>query len=717
MSAIPLARKIPGACPLDCPDTCSWEITVENARATNLRGNRDHPFTQGSLCAKVNKYLEHMYAPDRLLHPMRRTGEKGEGRFERITWDDAIDEMATRLQTIIAEHGGEAIWPYAGSGNMGYLQGIGGVGQRLWNRIGASVHLPTICSIAGTVGTSYTLGSTQGLDPEAFSHSKLILIWGANPLTSANHVWRFITEARRKGAYVVVIDPIQTRTAEKADAYVSIKPGTDAALALGLLNVVVGVGGENRAYIEQNSLGWAQFRERILEYPPVRVAKITGIKAETIIDLGRRLATTRPTGILTRMGIQRHAGGGMALRTIMAIPGVTGDWQLLGGGAVYSTGGYFKLNVSQLWRDDLRPARTRSLVMTRLGEGLLDVNDPPVKALMVLGANPVASNPDQNKIRRGLEREDLFTVVIDHFQTDTADYADLLLPTTMQPEHAELNSAYGHLYLMWNEPAVPPQGECLPSTEIFRRLARQMGLNDPCLYDSDEDLARAALDSEHQSLKGITLETLKEKGWARLSYPRSGTAYPHGFATPSGKIEFYSQKAADEGFDPLPTYTPPKEVGNEDLSRRYPLTLITPASHYFLNSIFANKPDLQKKNGPIHVVLHPRDAATRGLLAGDEIRIFNDRGEFQAVVDVSDKVRPGVAMSPKGYWPKMTGRGSNANTTVEECDSDMGQGAVFHDNCVEVEAVLHRPSREEQSALRLLDKEATAQGVSFDGSS
>jgi len=689
-------HKIPGACPLDCPDTCSWVITVEGDHATELRGNRDHPFTQGSLCVKVNKYLEHMYAPDRLLHPMRRIGKKGEGRFERISWDDAIDEMGAKLQTIVAEYGGEAIWPYAGSGNMGYLQGIAGVGQRLWNTLGASVHLPTICSIAGTVGATYTVGSTQALDPEAFSHSKLIIIWGTNPLTSANHVWRFITEARRKGAYVVVIDPIRTRTAEKADEHVSIIPGTDAALALGLLNVVVGLGAEDDTYLEQNTLGWARFRERTLEYPPERVAEITGIEKNKVIELGTRLATTRPTGILTRMGIQRHAGGGMVLRTIMAIPGVTGDWQHLGGGAVYSTGDYFGLNVSKLWRNDLRPPNTRNLVMTRLREGLLDVNDPPVKGLMVLGANPVASNPDQNGVRRGLEREDLFTVVIDHFQTDTADYADLLLPTTMQPEHAEMNSAYGHLYLMWNEPAVPPLGECLPSTEIFRRLARRMGLDDPCLYDSDDDLARAVLDTEHQSVKGITLEGLKKTGWARLNYPPFGTAFPHGFATPSGKIEFYSQKAADDGFDPLPTYTPPEEAGRADLSKRYPLTLITPASHFFLNSMFANKPDLLKKNGRICVVLHPADAASRRLSAGDEVRIFNSRGEFQAVVDVSDSVRPGVAMSPKGYWPKLTEHSSNANVTVDERDTDMGQGPVYHDNSVEVEAILRRSTPAER---------------------
>jgi anaerobic selenocysteine-containing dehydrogenase len=371
----------------------------------------------------------------------------------------------------------------------------------------------------------------------------------------------------------------------------------------------------------------------------------------------------------------------------MAIPGVTGDWQHLGGGAVYSTGGYFGLNTDRLHRTDLRPSGTRSLIMTRLGEGLLEVNDPPVKALFMLGGNPVASNPDQNKVRRGLEREDLFTVVIDHFQTDTADYADLLLPTTMQPEHAELNSAYGHLYLMWNEPAVAPLGECLPSTEIFRRLARKMGLNDPCLYDSDDDLARAALASDHHSLKGITLEDLKKTGWARLNYTRDQTAFPHGFATPSGKIEFYSKQAADDGHDPLPGYTPPSEATSDALSRKFPLTMITPASLYFLNSTFANKPDLLEKNGDITVVLHPHDAAKRQLSEGDSVRIFNARGAFQATLVIDDLVRPGVVMSPKGYWPKLIKGAANSNVTVDERDADMGQGAVYHDNAVEVAAI------------------------------
>ena len=677
-------RTVRGACPLDCPDTCSWEVTVKAGRAIALRGTREHPYTRGSLCAKMNKYLDHVYAPDRLMYPLRRIGRKGDGRFTRVTWDDALGEIAERLKSIIAQYGGQAILPYVGTGNMGFLQGEAGVGQRMWNTLCATIHSGNICSRAGSVGTIYTMGSRNGMDPEECRHSKLILLWGTNPLTSHNHIWRFITEARTQGAYVVVIDPTRTRTAEQADEYLSLIPGTDAALALGLLNVVVTLGAEDRAYIEKYTLGWEHYRERIAEYPPERVAQITGIPEEKIRALGKRLATTRPTSILTKMGIQRHAGGGMALRTIMTIPGVTGDWQYQGGGAIYSTGDYLQGNFDRLFRPDLRPPNTRALLMSRLGESLLEVENPPVKALMVLGANPVASNPDQNKVRRGLTRDDLFTVVVDHFQTDTADYADLLLPTTMQPEHADILNAYGHLYVLWNEPAIPPPGECLPSTEIVRRLARQMGLNDPCLYDSDEDLVRAFLDTEHPSLQGITFEKLEEQGWARLNYPSPAIAYPHGFSTPSGKIEFYSRKAADDGFDPLPTYTPSQEVKDQVLARRFPLTLITPASHYFLNSIFANKPDLAKQAGPMRVALHPQDAALRKLSNGDTARIFNARGEFHAVVAVSDAVRPGVAISPKGYWLKLNRDRANANVTVAERDSDMG-GAVYHDNRVEVE--------------------------------
>ena len=680
-------RIVRGACPLDCPDTCSWEVTVEDGRAVRLRGTRDHPFTRGSLCAKVDKYVDVMYSPDRLLYPLRRAGRKGGGRFERVTWDEALSEIAERLNHTIRTHGGAAIWPYLGCGNMGFLQGIAGAGQRLWNLVGASAHLATICSIAGSVGTKYTLGSRHGLDPEAFAHAKLILLWGTNPLTTGHHFWEFAAHARRSGAYIVAIDPIRTRTAQRCDEHVPIRPGTDAALALGLLHVVVQMGAEDRSFIAEHTKGWDQFHTRILEFPPERVASITGLPTDQIASLGRRLATTRPTAIRTTMGVQRHAGGGMAVRTIMAIPGVTGDWRYLGGGAVYSTGDHFGANQVAFTRSDLRPAGTRSLAMTRLGDVLLRSTDPPVKALIICGANPAASNPAQHKVRCGLSREDLLTVVIDHFQTDTADYADFVLPTTMQPEHADIHNAYGHLYLSWNEPAVPPPGECLPSTEIFRRLARHMGLTDSCLFDSDDDLARALLDSNDPSVQGITLERLKESGWVRLNYASPSPGYPRGFATPSGKIEFFSERAAAEGYDPLPTFTAPLEVTDERRAATYPLVLITSASHYFLNSMFGNVPTLEKKAGPPRVWLHPSDAARRQLEEGVRARVFNDRGGFHAIVTITDAVQPGVAVSPKGYWPKLTVSGTNANATVDERDSDMGQGAVYHDTRVDVQAV------------------------------
>jgi len=680
-------REIRGACPLDCPDTCSWLVTIRDSEAVALRGDPGHPYTRGALCAKVNAFLDYTRSPDRLLHPLRRVGRKGEGRFTRITWDEALDEIACRFTAVIERHGPEAIWPYQGTGSMGMLQGVAGCGRRLWNVLGTSRHAMTICTIAGGVGTGYTLGDNRiGMDPETLSASRLILLWGTNPLTTHHHLWTHVEAARRDGAHVVAIDPIRTRTAERADEHLAPIPGTDAALALGLLHVVVALGKEDRDFIEAHTIGWEAFRHRILEYPPERVADITGVPRERIVSLGERLATTRPTSIRVTMGLQRHAGGGMAVRAITCIPGVTGDWRFPGGGAAYDTRGFFRGDWSALWRDDLRRPGTRTLRMTRLGEGLLEVADPPVQALLIYAANPVASVPDQNKVRRGLAREDLFTVVVEHFQTDTADYADLLLPATMQTEHADLHYAYGHLYLAWNEAAVPPPGECLPHSEIFRRLARRLGLTEPCLYDSDEEMARQVLGSGDPSLAGITLERLRREGWARLTVPTPFVPFANGFPSTTGRLEFFSARMAAAGLDPVPGYTPPHEAAQRDtdLARRCPLALVAPASHYLLNSTFGNVPHLSERQGPPRLVLHPADAAARGLRDGDAARVHNERGEFRAAVVVSDRVRPGVVAATKGYWPKRVPGGSNANATVAERDSDMGGGAVFHDNRVEV---------------------------------
>jgi len=485
----------------------------------------------------------------------------------------------------------------------------------------------------------------------------------------------------------VVIDPVRTRTADAADLHLAPVPGTDAALALGLLNVVLAEGAEDRDFIARHTLGWEAFRARILDYTPQRVARICGLPVEVIVELGKRIAHTRPTGIRLTMGLQRHGGGGMAVRTITCIPGVTGDWRYPGGGAVYDTRGFFGFDWPALYRDDLRRAPARTLSMTRLGEGLLEVCDPPVQALFLYAANPLASVPHQSKVRQGLRRPDLFTVAVEHFRTDTVEYADIVLPATMQLEHADLLMSYGHLYVAWNQPAVPPPGECLPTSEIFRRLARHMGLNEPCLYDSDEDMSRQALGSGHPSLRGISLEALKQRGWMRLDLPEPFVPFAAGgFFTPSGKLEFVSERMAAAGLDPLAGYTPPYEAAQRDTppADRYPLALIAGADHYFLNSLFANVALQIRRSGPPTVRVHPDDARPRRLETGYEVRVFNDRGAFHARVEVTDRVRPGVVASTKGRWPRLAPGGTTVNATVDERDADMGGGAVFHDNRVDI---------------------------------
>ncbi|MEV5830147.1 molybdopterin oxidoreductase family protein [Spirillospora sp. NPDC052242] len=669
--------KVLGACPLDCPDGCSWVVTVRDGEAVRLRGNPEHPYTRGALCAKVNRWLERAGQPDRILHPMRRVGRKGEGRFARISWDEALDEIAQRLGDVVREHGGEAIWPYWGTGTLGYLQGLEGYsGRRFFNVLGASAHYSNICSAAGSAGMEATVGSAGGMDPQDLAHARLIILWGSNPLTSGHHVWKFVQDARKAGAHLVAIDPVRTRTAQQADEHLAPLPGTDAALALGLLNVVVAAGAQDERFLREHTAGWAEFRERIAEFSPERAARITGVPAERIVALGERIARTRPTAIRATQGLQRHAGGGTALRVLAGFAAVTGDWARPGGGLAFSTSGHNRLNKAALWRDDLRPGPVRTLSMTRLGEGLLDVQDPPVGALFVIAANPVGSTPHQNRVRAGLAREDLFTVVLEQFPTDTVDYADIVLPATAQHEHMDLHEGYGHLYLTWNEPAVAPPGECLPTTETFRRLARRMGLTEPSLYDSDESLAEQLVASDHPWMAGVTLDRLRKEGFVRMSVPDPFLPYAEGFPTPSGRLEFPRDVA----------YVPPAEVADPDRAARYPLALISAASHEFLNTQFANNPELRRRSGDLAVRLHPDDAAARGLADGRRVRVANDRGGFDAVLRVTDQVRPGVAATTKGHWAKFSG-GSNANAVVDERDTDLGGGPVFHDTRVEVTAL------------------------------
>jgi anaerobic selenocysteine-containing dehydrogenase len=683
-----------GACPLDCPDTCAWIVEREGGAALALRGDPTHPYTRGWLCNKVADYLAYTRSPDRLLFPLRRVGPKGSGRFERISWDEALATVASRLREVIEEHGPEAIWPFVGSGSMGLIQGIYGAGRRLWNVLGTSRHAVTICTVAGGFGTGYTLGDNRvGMDPETLRFSRLVLLWGANVQSTHPHLWQAIREARASGAWVVAIDPLRTRTAAACDEHLAPLPGTDAALALGLLHVVLREGGEDREFLAERTVGWEAFRERVLAMTPERAAAIAGLPVDRLVGLGRRLAGSRPTGIRIGIGIQRHGGGGMAVRTISCIPGVTGDWRHAGGGVCYDTRGFFGLDWAALWRDDLRPRPARSLAMTRLGEGLLEVGDPPVKALFVYASNPAVSVPHQRKVLRGLAREDLFTVVVEHFPTDTARFADIVLPATMQTEHADLLIAYGHLYIAWNEPAVAPPGECLPASETFRRLARAMGLDTPALFDSDEEMARQLLASGHPSVAGITLEELRRRGWMRLRYPEPFVPFATSFPTPSGRLELVSPRMAEAGLDPVAGYTPPHETGQRGtaLARRHPLALITPADHWFLNSIFANVPRQQRRAGAPTLWIHPDDAAPRGIATGAEVSVGNARGSFVAQAVVSDRVRPGVVATPKGRWLRDAKGGATVNATVDERDSDMGGGAVYHDNRVEVQRVPGRP--------------------------
>jgi anaerobic selenocysteine-containing dehydrogenase len=677
----PAHREVVGGCPLDCPDGCSWIVTVDGGGVpVKLRGNPAHPFTRGGLCVKVNGYLEQTRRTDRLLHPLRRVGAKGEGRFVRISWDEALDEIADRLTAIRAEHGGEAIWPYLGTGTVGWIQGIAGAGKRLWNALGCSDHAATICSVSGHAGMRYTTGSALGMEPSDLVHSRLILLWGTNTLTSNQHLWPFVEQARGAGAHVVVVDPVRTRTARRADEHVALRPGTDGALALGLLHVAVAEGGADEAWLDRWSVGWEAFRDLLAAWTPARAAAVCDVPEAQIRDLGTRLASARPTGIRLSMGMQRHAGGASAARTVSTIPAVLGDFARVGGGICYSTAPGYPLDGDALTRPDLRPKPVRTLYMTRLADTLLDAV-PPVRALLVFAANPVASNPDQREVRRALSRPDLFTVVVEQFPTDTADYADIVLPGTMQTEHADLHDSFSHLYLQWNEPAVPPAGECLPHTEIARRLAVRMGITDPAVLASDDDLARAALGGSHPALAGITLERLRAEGFVRMGFPEPYLPFADGFPTPSGRFTFTSRDAVIAGLPELPDFVPPAEAIGAD--ERHPLALVAPADHHFLNSVFASSPAHLRRAGEPVVSLHPLDAAARGVVDGDRVRVRNDRGAFEAVAVLDGRARPGLVVTTKGWWPKLAG-GATANATVAERDSDLGHGAVYHDNRVEV---------------------------------
>ncbi len=679
-----------GACPHDCPDTCAMLVTVEGGRATHVAGDPDHPFTRGFLCAKVNRYVERTYHADRVLQPLRRVGPKGSGNFERMSWDAALQEIAARLNAIRhSSDGPQSILPYSYAGTMGMLQGSS-VDRRFFHLLGASFLDRTICSMAGTVGMKMTVGANIGADPEGLPQSDLVLLWGTNTLTANPHLWPFVLEARANGAPIIAIDPIRTRTAAQCDEWIAVRPGTDAALALGMMHVMLGRELEDRDYIASHTLGFEQLTQRVADYPPDRVARITGISVDTIVSLAERYGRARAAFIRVNYGLQRHAGGGMAVRTIACLPALAGHWRRAGGGVQLSSSANFQFDKRALERPDLSPT-ARTINMIRLGEALTTpdagVGGPPVRALVVYNSNPAAVAPDRNTVLRGLAREDLFTVVLEHFQTDTADWADIVLPATTQLEHWDLHLSYGHHYVSLNQPSIEPLGEALPNTEIFRRLGAAMGLDHPALRDDDLTLIRQALGGKAEKMRGVTLETLLERGWMRLNVPTPYLPYANGdFTTPSGKCEFVSARMAEMGLDPLPAFTPPYEFPDSApaLAARFPLTLISSPAHQFLNSTFVNIGALRRGAREPECLLHPVDAERRGIGVGARVVVHNDRGAFTAVARVEDSIRPGVVWAPSIWWGKFAADGANANQTTSQRETDMGHGPVFYDNLVEV---------------------------------
>jgi anaerobic selenocysteine-containing dehydrogenase len=682
-------RTIRGACPHDCPDCCATLVTVENGRATRIQGDPDHPFTQGFLCAKVNRYLERTYHRDRLTTPLRRAGPKGSGQFARATWDEALDAIAERLGAISqSADGPQAILPYSYAGTMGLVQGSS-MDRRFFNLLGASHLDRTICSMAGTVGMRMTVGANIGADGEGIPLSDLVLLWGTNTLTSNPHLWPFVRRAKENGARIIAIDPLRTRTAEQCDEWIAIRPGTDGALALGMMHVIFADGLQDDDYLARYTLGAAELRARVLEYPPERVASITGIPAARIVELAREYGRAKAAFVRVNYGLQRHGGGGMAVRTIACLPAVTGHWRRAGGGVQLSTGGSFQFNKTALERPELSPP-VRLINMIRLGEALTradaGVGGPPVKALVVYNSNPAAVAPDSNEVLRGLAREDLFTVVLEHFQTDTADWADWVLPATTQLEHWDVHYSYGHLYVTLNRPAIAPMGEAKPNSEIFRLLAARMGMTHPALRDDDVTLIRQSLDTPHEMMKGVTFDTLMANGWARLNVPVPHVPFAEGgFPTPSGKCEFVSERMQQMGLDPLPAFTAPHEFPESvpELAERFPLTLISSPRHQFLNSTFVNVESLRRNAEP-EVLVHPRDAVRRGIAEGARVVVENDRGHFTGIARVGDGVREGVVWAPSIWWMKLATDRANANATTSQRETDMGHGPVFYDNLVEV---------------------------------
>lgn len=688
-------RVVYGSCPHDCPDCCALETQVdERGRAVSVRGRADHPVTRGWLCAKVNRYLDRVYHADRLLYPLRRVGPKGSGAFERISWDEAIADITGRWRDIIHQYGADCILPYSYAGTLGLVNGAV-TDSRFWHRLGACRLERAICGHAAEEAVTLTVGGRLAPPPDMLIHSKLILIWGSNPASTAPHIMPFLREAQRNGTRVIVIDPIRTLTARSADWHIQPLPGTDAALALGMMHVMVTERLHRPDWIAGHALGWEYLLERIMQFPPERVAQITGLSLETIVELARSYATTTPALLRVTDGINRHTNGGQTVRTLACLPAITGQYGLLGGGLMYSTSDWLRWDAEAVSHrsEPVNPPEPRMVNMNRLGAILTGEADPPIYSLYVYNANPVASAPNASRITEGLMREDLFTVVHDLFETDTARFADIILPATSQLEHVDLHKPYGHLTLQYNTPAIAPQGEARSNWDVMRLLAAGMGFSESWLQEDANSVIQGVLVASVERnpfLAGITLERLQAEGAIPFPIPsEQRVPFADGiFRTPSGKVEFYSAQAAAKGYDPVPNWVPEAEScvpeqGKLKADARLPL--LCPAAHHFVSSTFGNQELLRTKEHAPTLRIHPRDAAQRGIVHGQMVRVRNERGSCQLVADVTEEVRPGVLATTTVWWPQFSPERRNINWTTSDRLADFGGNSTFYTNMVLVE--------------------------------
>jgi anaerobic selenocysteine-containing dehydrogenase len=702
MAVVEGTQQILGACPHDCPDTCSMVVTITDGRATKVRGNPDHPFTRGGLCVKVTDFPNHIYAADRVTTPLERVGPKGSGQFQPISWDTALTRITDRFKQIIAADGPEAILPYSYLGNMGLLNGLN-VGDRFFNGIGASVSERTFCDGGAITAYLMTLGPTAAVDPESLVHSRYIIIWASNILSNNLHLWPFIEEAQRRGAKVVCIDPVRHRTAEKADWHIPIRPGTDAALALAMMHVILGEGLHDADYVARYTVGADELAEHVRQYSPEWAENETGIPAADIRTLAREYAAAQPSMIRVGVAIERSSSGGNAARAIFGLPALVGAWRQPGGGVLQMPIWAFPVQFDTQHGLHPRADEVRVVNQWDLGRALAgELPGPPVKALFVYNSNPAVVAGGQQAILDGLAREDLFTVVSEHFITDTARYADLVLPATMALEHDDLYFSWGHLYLNHSPRMIEPVGECIPNNELFRRLATGLGLDDPWFALSDRQQMEASIDWSAPQMAGITLERLEAESWARLNLPDADHYAPHAegnFPTPSGKVELAASMTAGGNFvaplfrqglmasqdgsplDLLPTYQPRQEVGVDD---RHPLALVSPKSHAFLNSQYANMDRQVGQQGPPRCSMHPDDATARSLDEGARVRVFNDRGSILAVARITDQVAPGVVVIPMGHWASGSEGGLSVNALNSTRKADIGRAPTFSDTAVQV---------------------------------